>query len=295
MKAKYIDYLSFDFIEMKIKQLFTILSISNIVFFNFVFSSQAQNTERVINNNPENVEIDVQESGSQSQGQSSNGNTSDVNVTDNEKSDNFWSDSYRGRLIIPPGSASLTCGEQTISYSRSGGVGFGVGATGFNFSDNSGSLPEEFKSNLAAISQCAKEKNTAEIVDKYLELRRVDKAIADAYLRTVSTELYATFFVENGKEQGDILTEQTFNNLTGNLREENFERVVEWQDNFYGAGLDRKRVELRKNQELRSIERDKKLRELEVLELERRAKEVEAIVKQRQSQLNNLLEQYQQN
>ena len=85
--------------------------------------------------------------------------------------------------------------------------------------------------------------------------------------------------MENGKEQGDILTEKTFNNLTTKLREENFEQVVEWQDNFYGAGLDRKRVEFRENQELRAIERDKKLNELEVFELERRAREVEAIIK----------------
>lgn len=279
---------------MKIKKIFTVLSITNILFFSCVFAIKAQTTGSVTNNNPENVNIDLQESGSQSQGQSSNGNTSDVTITDNEKSDNFWSDSYRGRLTIPPGSASLSCGEQNLSYSRSGGVGFGVGATGFNYSDNSGSLPEEFKLSLAAIHQCAKEKNAAEIVDKYLELRRVDKAIANTYLRTVSPEIYATFFIENGKEQGDILTEKTFNNLTSKLRAENFEQIVEWQDNFYGAGLDRKRVEFRENQKLRAIERDKKLNELEVLELERRAKEVEAIIRQKQSQLNNLLEQYQQ-
>ena len=278
---------------MKIKKIFTVLSIANILFLNYIFALKAQDSESIINNNPENVNIDVQESGSQSQGQSSNGNTSDVTVTDNEKSDNFWSDSYRGRLTIPPGSASLTCGEQNISYSRSGGVGLGVGATGFNYSDNSGSLPEEFELNLSAIQQCAKEKNAAEILDKYIELRRVDRAIANTYLRTVSPEIYATFFVENGKEQGDILTEKTFNNLTNKLRAENFEQVVEWQDNFYGAGLDRERVEFRENQELRAIERNKKLNELEVLELERRAKEVEAIIRQRQSQLNNLLEQYQ--
>ncbi len=279
---------------MKITEIFTALSIANILFFNCVFALKAQDSESVINNNPENVNIDLQESGSQSQGQSSNGNTSDVTVTDNEKSDNFWSDSYRGRLVIPPGSASLTCGEQNISYSRSGGVGFGVGATGFNVSDNSGSLPEEFGLNLTAIRQCAKEKNAAEIMDKYIELRRIDKAIANTYLRTVSPEIYATFFVENGKEAGDILTEKTFNNLTSKLREENFEQIVEWQDNFYGAGLDRKRVELRENQELRAIERNKKLNELEVFELERRAREVETIIRQKQSQLNNLLEQYQQ-
>lgn len=278
---------------MKIRKTFIILSIVNVLFFNYVFAAKAQNSESVINNNPENVNIDLQESGSQTQGQSSNGNTSDVTITDNEKSDNFWSDSYRGRLIIPPGSASLTCGEQNISYSRSGGAGLGVGAVGFNYSDNSGSLPEEFELSLAAIRQCAKEKNAAEIVDKYIELRRIDKAIANTYLRTVSPEIYATFFVENGKEQGDILTEKTFNDLTSKLREDDFEQVIEWQDNFHGAGLDRKRVEFRENQKLRAIERDKKLNELEVFELERRAKEVEAILKQKQSQLENLIEQYQ--
>lgn len=281
---------------MKIKQLFTILSITNILFFNYVPTLKAQDTGSVTNNNNENVDITVQESGSQSQGQgqSANGNTSDVTITDNEKSDNFWSDSYRGHLSIPPGSASLTCGEQNIAYSRSGGIGLGVGAAGFNLSDNAGSLPEEFQHNLAAIRQCAKEKNAAEIIDKYLELRQVDKAIANTYLRTVSPEIYATFFVENGKEQGDILTEKTFNELTVKLRDEDFNQVVEWQDNFYGAGLEQKRVELRENQKLRSIEREQRLRELEVLELERRAQEVEAIIKQKQSQLDNVLDQYQQ-
>jgi hypothetical protein len=282
------------FIVMKIKQLFSIISLTNILFFNYVLTLKAQETGSVTNNNNENVDITVQESGSQTQGQSANGNTSDVTITDNEKSDNFWSDSYRGQVSIPPGSASLTCGEQNISYSRSGGVGLGVGAAGFNLSDNAGSLPEEFQHNLAAIRQCAKEKNAAEIVDKYLELRRVDRAIANAYLRTVSPEIYATFFVENGKEQGDILTEKTFNELTTKLREEDFNQVVEWQDNFYGAGLEEKRVELRENQELHSIERDQRLRELGILELERRAKEVEAIIKQKQSELNNVLEPYQQ-
>lgn len=279
---------------MKIKKIFITLSIANILFFNYVFAAKAQDSESVINNNPESVNIDLQESGSQTQGQSSNGNTSDVTITDNEKSDNFWSDSYRGRLIIPPGSASLTCSEQNISYSRSAGAGLGVGAVGFNYGDNSGSLPEEFELSLAAIRQCAKEKNTAEIVDKYIELRRIDRAIANTYLRAVSPEIYATFFVENGKEEGNILTEKIFNNLTSKLREGNFEEVVEWQDNYYGAGLDRKRVELRENQKLRAIEREKKLNELEIFELERRAKEIEAIFKQKQSELDNLIEQYQQ-
>lgn len=280
---------------MKTKCLFAVLSITNIIFFSRALALKAQTAGTVTNNNPENVEIDVQESGSQSQGQSSDGNTSDITITDDEKSDNFWSDSYNGRIIIPPGSASLTCGEQNISYSRSGGAGLGVGAAGFNFSDNSGDIPEEFKLSLAAIRQCAREKNTAEIVDKYIELRRIDRAIANTYLRTVSPELYATFFVENGKEQGDIITEENFINLTDKLRNEDFNRVVEWQDNFYGAGLDRKRVEFRENQKLRQIEREKRLNELEVLDLERRAREVEAIIKQKQSQLNDALDRYQQN
>ncbi|MCC0176254.1 hypothetical protein I4641_04595 [Waterburya agarophytonicola K14] len=279
---------------MKIKQLFTILFVANLISFSNAIRVRAQNTERVINNNNENVDISVQESGSQSQGQSSNGNTSDVTVTDNEKSDNFWSDSYRGRLSVPSGSASLTCGEQIISFSRSGGFGLGVGAVGINFSDNSGSLPEEFHPSLAEIRQCAKEKNAAEILDKYIELKSIDKAIANTYLRTVSPEIYATFFVENSKDSGEILSPKTFSNLSTNLRNEEFDRVVEWQDNFHGVGLAEKRVELRENQELRSTERKKRLVELEVLELERRSQEVEAILKQRQSQLNNLLRQYKQ-
>ena len=277
---------------MKAKQLLMVLSVTNILFFNSVFSINAQNTESVINNNPENVNIDLQESGSQSQGQSANGNTSDVNVVDNERSDNFWSNSYRGRINIPPGSASLTCGEQHISYSRSAGGGLGVGAVGFNYSNNSGALPQEFNPNLNAIRQCAKEKNAAEILAKYIEFKKIDKAIANTYLRTVSPEIYATLFVESGKDRGNILTEENFNHLSSQLRAEDYNQVVEWRDNFYGAGLNRKRVEFRENQKLRSIERDKKMSELEVLELERKAKEVEAILKYRQSKLNNLLEQY---
>ena len=279
---------------MKIKQLLTFLSVTSILFFTCITRSQAQSTESVVNNNNENVDISVQESGSQTQGQSSNGNTSDVTVTDEEADDNFWSSSYRGRLSIPPGSASLTCGEQIISFSRSADGGLGVGAVGFNFSDNNGSLPEEFEPSLTEIRQCAKEKNAAEIIDKYVQLRSIDRAIANTYLRTVSPEIYATFFVENSKHSGEILSEKSFNNLSSKLREAEFDRVVEWQDNYYGAGLAQKRVELRENQELRSTEREKRLVELEVLELERRSQEVEAILKQRQSQLDNLLQQFQQ-
>ncbi len=280
---------------IKIQQFLINLSTINIIFFTFIFQLQAQTTETVTNNNNENVDITVQESGSQTQGQSANGNTSDVTVTDNETSDNFWTNGYRGRLSIPSGNAFLTCGEQIISFSRSGGFGLGVGAAGVNFSDNSGSLPEEFHPSLAAIRQCAKEKNAAEIIDKYVELRRIDRAIANTYLRTVSPEIYATFFVENAKDKAEILSEKTYLDLSTNLRNKEFERVVEWQDNFYGAGLAKKRAEFRENQELQSIERDKRLVELEVLELERRAREVEAILRQKQSQLNIFLEEYQQN
>ena len=278
---------------MKLQQLLVKISIASSIFWLAPVRVQAQNAGTVTNNNPESVQIDVQESGSQSQGQSSNGNTSDVTITDEETEDNFWSNSYRGRVSIPPGSASLTCGEQTIAFSRSGGFGLGVGAAGINFSDNSGKLPEEFDPSLEAIRQCAKEKNIADIADKYVELSRIDQAIANTYLRTVSPEVYATFFVENSKEKGEILSEKTFSNLSTNLRNNEFESILEWQDNYHSSALKEKRIQLEENQQLRSAERDKRLVELEVFELERRAKEVEAIIRQRQSQLNNLLEQYQ--
>jgi hypothetical protein len=279
---------------MKTYQLFKTLFIATIIVFTGVFQAQAQNAGTVTNNNNENVDIDVQESGSQQQGQSAAGGTSEVTVTDEEASDNFWTDGYHGRVSIPPGSASLTCGDQIIAFSRSGGFGLGVGAAGLNFSDNSGLLPEEFQASLTAIQQCAKGKNTAEILDKYVELAEIDKAIANTYLRTVSPEIYATFFVENAKDKVEILSEKSFSDLTTNLRNQEFNQIIEWQDNFYSAGLAEKRVEFKKNQELRSLEVDKQLVELEVFELERKAKEVEAILKYRQSQLNNLLQPYQQ-
>jgi|GEM_PF-2758027 len=282
---------------MKIKYLLTTLSVVNIISFSLINGVKAQVTESVTNNNNENVDIRVQESGStsQGQGQTSNGNTSDVTVSDNEAKDNFWTNSYRGRLSIPSGNASLSCGEQIISFSRSGGFGLGVGAAGFNYSDNSGLLPEEFNLSLAEIRQCAKAKNTAEIVDKYVKLIEIDQAIADTYLRIVSPEIYATFFVENSKDRAEILSPKSFDSLSSNLRNKEFEQVVEWQDNFYGAGLAEDRIKFEESQELRSIERDKRLVELEVLELERKAKEVEAIIQQKQSNLNNLLDNYQQN
>ncbi len=282
---------------MKIKYLLTALSIANVIFITSIIKVKAQVTDSVTNNNNENVEIRVQESGStnQGQGQTSNGNTSEVNVTDNESEDNFWTNSYRGRLSIPSGNASLSCGEQVISFSRSGGFGLGAGAAGFNFSDNSGSLPEEFDLSLAEIRQCAKAKNTAEIIDKYVKLIKVDKAIANTYLRTVSPEIYATFFVENSKDKAEILSPKVFDSLSDNLRNEEFEQIVEWQDNFHGTGLAEDRLEFEESQKLRSIERNKRLTELDVLELERKAREVEAIIKQRQADLNNLLDNYQEN
>lgn len=281
---------------MKIKYLLTALSVANIIFLISIVKVKAQVTDRVTNNDNENVEIRVQESGSttQGQGQTSNGNTSDVTITDREAEDNFWTDSYRGRLSIPPGNAFLSCGEQIISFSRSGGFGIGVGAAGLNYSDNSGPLPEEFDPSLAEIHQCAKAKNTAEIIERYVKLMKVDRAIANTYLRTVSPEIYATFFVENSKDKAEILSPESFNGLSDNLRNREFEEIVEWQDKFHGASLTEDRVELEKSQELRSIERNKRLAELEFLELERKAREVEAIIKQKQSNLNELLDNYQQ-
>ena len=280
--------------SMNIREAFKFLSIAITVLLLNSNKAQAQSTETVTNTDNENVEVNVQESGSQQQGQSSNGNTSSVSVTDEAEDDNFWSSSYRGRLSIPPGSASLTCGDQVVAFSRSGGFGLGVGAAGINFSDNQGQLPEEFKANLTAIQQCAKGKNTAEILQKYVELAKADQAIADTYLRTVSPEIYATFFVENAKDKSVLLSEQSFSKLATDIRNQEFNRVVEWQDNFYSAGLAKQRVEFTESQKLQTIKRKKRLAELEILELERKAREVEAIIRARQSKLDGYLQQYQQ-
>jgi hypothetical protein len=279
---------------MKSSRLFKILLISIVASYTCVFRAIAQNTQGVTNNNNDNVQVNELGEGSQQQGQSADGGSSEVTVTDEDSSDNFWTSGYYGRLIIPPGSASLTCGEQTISFSRSEGFGLGVGAAGVNFSDNVGEIPEEFKSSLLSIQQCLREKNISGILEQYLKLAKDDRAVADTYLRTVSPEVYATFFVQNAKEKGEILSEQSYANLATNLRSENFDQVVEWQDHFDSAALAKDRVLLDKNRELRSLEREKRLAELEVLELERRAKEVEAIFKYKQSQLDNFLDQYQQ-
>ncbi|MEL6929798.1 MAG: hypothetical protein AAFO95_14310, partial [Cyanobacteria bacterium J06600_6] len=265
-----------------------------IIFCTTISQTNAQNTESVTNNNNENVDVNVQEAGSQQQGQSANGGTSSVTVEDEEAKDNFWSGRANGQLVIPEGNAALTCGEQMISFSRSGGFSFGVGAASIKSSDNDGQIPEEFRPSLAAIQQCAKEKNVAEILEQYLKLAEVDKAIAQTYLRTVSPEIYATLFVENAKESGDLVSKQSYTNLTSNLRNSEFESVVEWQDGYYAEAMDRARVKLKKERELRQIERDKRLAELEVLELERRARETESIIKYNQSNLNNYLEKYQQ-
>lgn len=280
---------------MKFSQLFNYLLLSSITINTFILRANAQTTESVTNNNNENVDINVQEAGSQQQGQSANGGTSEVTITDEDSKDNFWSNSSRNQLFIPEGNASLSCGSQMISFSRSGGFSFGVGAASINSSDNAGQIPDEFRPSLAAIQQCAREKNIAEILEQYLKLAETDKAIAQTYLRAVSPEIYATLFVENAKDKGEILSQQSFINLATNLRNNEFERVVEWQDNFHGAAIDSKRVELNKLQELRKIEREKRLAELEVLELERKAREVEAVIKYKQSELNQSLKRYQQN
>lgn len=283
---------------MKTYQLLKIILIATFVSSTLSYQVKAQNTESVTNNNNnnENVDIDVQEAGSQQQGQgqSANSGTSEVTVTDEDAKDNFWTNGSRTQLVVPEGNASLSCGEQMISFSRSGGLSLGVGAASINSSDNQGQLPDDFKPSLTAIQQCAKQKNIAEILQQYLQLAQVDLAIAQTYLRIVSPEVYATLFVENAKDKGEILSEQLFNNLATNLRNAEFERVVEWQDGFYGAALAKERVKFEKNQELQVLERNKRLTELEVLELKRTAQEVEAIIRYQQSELNRSLERYQQ-
>ena len=291
---------------MKNYQLLKIILIA--IFTSSVLSYQvnAQNTESVTNNNNnnENVDIDVQEAGSQQQGQgqSANSGTSEVTVTDEDAKDNFWTNGSCTQLVVPEGNASLSCGEQMISFSRSGGLSLGVlkdtashiGAASINSSDNQGQLPDDFKPSLTAIQQCAKQNNIAEILAQYLQLAQVDLAIAQTYLRIVSPEVYATLFVENAKDKGEILSKQSFTNLATNLRNAEFERVVEWQDGFYGAALAKERVKFEKTQELQVLERNKRLTELEVLELKRTAQEVEAIIRYQQSELNRSLERYQQ-
>jgi hypothetical protein len=273
--------------------IFRSLAIISITIFTCSLRTFAQTAaDTVTNNNNENVDITVQESGSQQQGQSATSGTAEVNttVTDEDSSDNFWTSGYKGSLSVPPGSASLVCGNQVISFSRSGGTGIGIGAAGINLSDNSGLPPKEFEPSLLAIQQCAKEENTSQILQKYIELLNTDQAVANTYLRAVSPELYATFFVENSKIKPGILSPESFTNLSTNLRDQDFKKIIEWQDNFHVVGLAEDRIKLQENRELRSTEVEKQLAELEVLELQRKAKELEAIHKQRQLQLQQLLE-----
>lgn len=272
--------------------IFRNLAIIVIIICTCSFKTFAQTAAgTVTNNNNENVDINVQESGSQQQGQSATSGTAEVNttVTDEDSSDNFWTNGYKGSLSVPPGSASLVCGNQVISFSRSGGTGIGVGAAGINLSDNSGLPPKEFEPSLAAIQQCAREENTSQILQKYIELLDTDQAIANTYLRAVSPELYATFFVENSKIKPGILSPESFTNLSTSLRNKDFETIVEWQDDFHAIGLEEDQIKLQQNSELRSTEVNKQLAELEVLELQRKAKELEAIHKQKQLQLQQLL------
>ena len=279
---------------MKLYRLCQLFAIAIGLFTVSICRVNAQDNAGVDNNNNESVQINEQGEGSQQQGQSAEGGSSEVTVTDEDASDNFWTSGYRGRFVIPPGGASLSCGDRGIAFSRSEGFGFGVGAAGINFSDNTGQIPEEFASGLSSIKQCLKEKNIAEILQQYLKLAEQDRAVANTYLRTVSPEVYATFFVQNAKQEPGIVSEQSYSDLTTNLREQKFDRVVKWLDNYDSAALAEKRVLLQENRELREIEQKQRIRELEVLELERKTREAETILKYRQSQLDGLLEDYQQ-
>lgn len=277
---------------MNIKQTIVNLSLTLMTVCSVVLGAVAQTENNITNTNNENVNIDVQEigDGGQQQGQSAEGGTgnSEVNIVEEDADNNFWTDSYRGFLSIPPGGASIICQDQAVSFSRTGGIGFGVGAAGFGFSDNSGTSPEEFQANLAAIRQCAKEKNASEIMQKYVNLLGAGEAVANTYLRAVSPELYATFLVENARVKGSLVSRSSYVNLTNNLRDRNFDKVVEWQDNYHAVGLENKRTELQRNQEMRSLELQKQLAELEVLELQRKSRELEAILKQRQLDIQQL-------
>ena len=194
---------------MNIKQSLSSFTATIMTVCGPVCDALAQ-TENINNTNNENVTIDQQRigDGAQQQGQSAEGGDgrSEVTITEEDADHNFWTNSYRGFLTIPSGSASIICQEQAISFSRTEGVGFGVGAAGINFSDNSGSSPEEFQASLAAIRECAKEKNASEVMQKYIDLLSTNEAVANSYLRAVSPELYATFFVENARIQGSIVS-----------------------------------------------------------------------------------------
>jgi hypothetical protein len=271
---------------MNIKQTITSFTVTIMTVCTVVFGAIAQ-TENINNTDNENVTIDQQELGddAQQQGQSAEGGSSQVTITEEDADNNFWTNGYRGLLSVPPGGASIICKEQAVSFSRTEGVGFGVGAAGINFSDNSGQSPEEFEANLAAIRECAKEKNASDIMNKYVNLLGMNEAIANTYLRAVSPELYATFVVENARLKGSVVSRNSYLNLTNNLRNGEFNKVVEWQDNYHAVGLDERRTELQRNQEMRSIQLEKQLAELEVLELQRKSRELDAILQQQQLNL----------
>ena len=268
---------------MNIKQSVSSFTVIIMTVYSVVFSASAQ-TENINNTNNENVTIDQQRigDGAQQQGQSAEGGdgSSEVTITDEDADNNFWTNSYRGFLTIPSGSASIICHDQALSFSRTEGVGFGVGAAGINLSDNSGSSPEEFQVSLAAIRECAKQENASEIMQKYLDLLDINEAVANTYLRAVSPELYATFLVENARTEGFIVSPSSYLKLTNNLRNGQFDQVVEWQDNYHAVGLDNRRTEIQNHQEMRSIELKKQMTELEVLELQRKSRELEAILQQ---------------
>ncbi len=268
---------------MNIKQTITNFTVTIITVCTVVVGAIAQ-TE-INNTNNENVTIEQLGDGAQQQGQSAEGGSSQVTITEEDAANNFWTNSYRGFISVPPGGAAIICKEQAVSFSRTGGVGFGVGAAGIHFSDNSGNSPEEFQASLAAIRECAKEKNASDIMNKYVNLLGMNEAIANTYLRAVSPELYATFVVENARIQGSIVSPASYLNLTNNLRNGQFDQVVEWQDNYHAVGLDDNRAKLKQNQDMRSIQLEKQLAELEVLELQRKSRELEAILNQKQSDL----------
>lgn len=257
-----------------------------------IIGSVVQAQERVTNTNNENVEVEVEEigEGAQQQGQNAEGGNGEVKteVIDEDAEDNFWTDSFNGYLSIPPGAASVVCQDQMVSFSRTGGVGLGVGAVGFNFAENSGASPEEFEQSLLAIKQCAREKNIAQIMDKYTKLLEVNKAIANTYLRAVSPELYATFFVENLKAEGEIVSGTSYTNLATNLRNKNFNQIVEWQDNFYRAGIEARRAKLQEDRKLRSTKVQQQLAELEVMELQRKARELDNLLNQKYLDIQQL-------
>ena len=258
---------------MKITNIVKYCTLITITAFTVLSGALAQNN--TVNN--------VQEIGDGAQQQRADGGdgSSNVTVTEEEAKDNFWSNSYRGLFSVPPGGASIICEDRAISFSRTEGVGLGVGPVGIHFSDNSGESPTEFEDSFAAIRQCAKEKNASQIMQKYINLLGFSEAVANTYLRAVSPELYATFLVENARKKGKFVSRNSYKNLTSSLRQKNFNRVIEWQDNYNAAGIEENRVKSRHSQEMRSLTVKKQLAELEILELQRKAKEIEAVLNQK--------------